>query len=140
MGAAFCEKIPSFIWIVIHIVLFLLTEYIKDFEGIFFKLFGMGLEFILNIAGALMAFVVLQRIAEAVNWQNSKVFGYLSKNSMPVYLFHQQIIYFVIYYLNGIINPHLHALLNFVVSLSVSLLISCVFMKFRVTRFLIGEK
>jgi len=59
---------------------------------------------------------------------------------MQVYLFHQQIIYVFITLLNGIINPYLNAAINFAASLVLSLLISALLMKFRPTRFLIGEK
>ena len=87
-----------------------------------------------------MAFVVLQKLATRVNWEESKVFSFLSKNSMLVYLFHQQIIYVFISLLNGVINPYLHAGINFVGAMAISLLISTVLMKFKWTRFLIGEK
>ena len=40
-----------------------------------------------------MAFAVLQKIAECINWENSKVINALSKHRMTIYLFHQQIIY-----------------------------------------------
>lgn len=64
----------------------------------------------------------------------------LSKNSMTIYLFHQQIIYFTILWLNGKVNPYVNSFINFVVSLFLSSLISTMLMKFKVTRILIGEK
>ena len=59
---------------------------------------------------------------------------------MPMYLFHQQIIYFTIYWLNGKVNPYLHAGINFVAALVGSFIISSILMRWKVTRFLIGEK
>lgn len=59
---------------------------------------------------------------------------------MPIYLFHQQVIYVCIFLLNGLINPYIHAALNFIVAMIVSLLISIMTMKFKWTKFLIGEK
>lgn len=59
---------------------------------------------------------------------------------MPVYLFHQQIIYVFISALNGMINPYLHAGINFIGAMSISLLMSTLMMKFKWTRFLIGMK
>ena len=86
-----------------------------------------------------MAFVILQKIAARVHWDNM-YFTFLSKRSMSVYLLHQQAIYFFIYWLNGLVNPYLHAAINFVGSLVVSLVIASILMKFSFTRYLIGEK
>ena len=99
----------------------------------------MGCGFLLNVVGACMAFVFLVKIAEYVKW-NNKYFQAISKKTMPVYLFHQQIIYFFIYYLNGIVNPFVNATINFCGSMVLSLLIATLLMKFRITRLLIGEK
>ena len=86
-----------------------------------------------------MAFTVLQAVAQRVNWDN-KVFAFLSRRSMTVYLFHQQIIYLVICLFNGVVNLYLNAALNFIVAMAGSLLMATVLHKFRTTRFLIGEK
>lgn len=59
---------------------------------------------------------------------------------MAIYLFHQQIIYFTIIWLNGKVNPYLNAIVNFIVALVLSSLISTLLMRFKVTRVLIGEK
>lgn len=118
----------------------ILTIPFSGFGTTIIKLLNLGLSFLLYIIGALMAFVVLQKLATRVNWEESKVFSFLSKNSMLVYLFHQQIIYVFISLLNGVINPYLHAGINFVGAMAISLLISTVLMKFKWTRFLIGEK
>lgn len=58
---------------------------------------------------------------------------------MSIYLFHQQIIYFVILYSNGRINPYLNALLNFIVCSLLSLALSSALYQLKITRFLIGE-
>ena len=97
---------------------------------------NLGFEFILHIFGALMSFVVLQKLAKYIRWSENKVFCFIGKNSMSIYLFHQQIIY----WLNGMINPHLHVVINFVTAIAISLLISMLMMKFKFTRALIGEK
>ena len=139
-GSKALMKIPSLIWIAADILLFALVQYLSGFDGFIFKLLNLGLTFLLHIIGALMAFVVLQKLANRVNWKESKVFTLLSKNSMPVYLFHQQVIYVFISLLNGVINPYLHAGINFIGAMMISLLISTLLMKFKWTRFLIGEK
>ena len=139
-GSKMLMKIPFLVWVVADVLLFALVQYLSSFDSFLIKLLNLGLTFLLHIIGALMAFVVLQKLATRVNWEESKVFSLLSKNSMPVYLFHQQIIYVLISLLNGVINPYLHAGINFVGAMVISLLISTLLMKFKWTRFLIGEK
>ena len=139
-GSEGLRRIPILVWLVADVLLFAMTQYLSVFDGIIIKLLNHGLKFVLHIMGALMAFVVLQKIADKVRWKESKVFGFLSKNSMPVYLFHQQVIYIFVTMLNGLINPYLHAGINFVGAMVISLLISAILMKFKWTRMLIGEK
>ena len=59
---------------------------------------------------------------------------------MAMYLFHQQIIHFTISALNGVVNPWINAGVNFVAAIAGSLIISAVLMRWKATRFLIGEK
>ncbi|MGN0647440.1 MAG: acyltransferase family protein [Oscillospiraceae bacterium] len=139
-GSQRLMRIPSLVWIAVDVLLFTLVQYLSGFDATLIKLLNLGLTFLLHIIGALIAFVVLQKLANRVNWKESKVFTLLSKNSMPVYLFHQQVIYVFISLLNGVINPYLHAGINFIGAMTVSLLISTLLMKFKWTRFLIGEK
>ncbi|MBQ9167422.1 MAG: acyltransferase, partial [Oscillospiraceae bacterium] len=138
-GSEGLRRIPVLVWLVADVLLFVITQHLSGFDG-FFSLMNLGLEFIIHIIGALMAFVILQKIADKVKWKESKVFGFLSKDSMPVYLFHQQVIYIFVTMLNGLINPYLHAGINFIGAMVVSLLISAILMKFKWTRMLIGEK
>ena len=139
-GSGGIRRIPVIIWMVADVLLFTITQCLSSFDGFIFKVINLGVGFVLNITGALMAFVILQKIADKVKWKNSKLFGFLSKKSMPVYLFHQQVIYIFVTWLNGSINPYLHAGINFIGTMVVSLLISIILMKFKWTRILIGEK
>ena len=139
-GSRVLRKIPILVWLASDVLLFAIAQYLSSFDGIIFKLMNLGLEFVLHIVGALMAFVILQKITDKIKWKESKVFGILSKNSMPVYLFHQQVIYIFVTWLNGLINPYLHSGINFIGAMVVSLLISSILMKFKWTRMLIGEK
>jgi hypothetical protein len=139
-GSVFLRKIPVIVWIAVDIALFIIVQYIGDFDGALFTLLKLGFEFLLHIIGAIMSFIILQKLADRIDWKNSLLFGRLSKNSMTVYLFHQQIIYLLIYWLNGRLNPYVHAAVNFFGALLISLLISFVLMKTKWTRMLVGEK
>lgn len=132
------EQIPWWIWLGLDLVLFVLNKVVTT------KIAIPGVEilttFLLHIIGALMAIAILQKIAQSINWKKSRVLNILSKYSMPMYLFHQQIIYFVIIWLNGKVNPFVNAGVNFLIAIAISLVISWALMRFRITRFLVGEK
>lgn len=136
----FLRKIPLWGWIVGDVLLFLLPNYLPNMPKLLNSAIRINLALLLHIVGALMAFFVLQKIATLWDWENSKWLMFLKQHNVTVYLFHQQIIYFVIVALNGVINPYLHMGVNFIVSLSVSLVIAVILSRFRVTRFLIGMK
>lgn len=138
-GAAVIRRIPAFLWLVADIVLFGFMQFLGGFESVAVKLLLIGLDFVLKVVGACMSFVVLQKIADAVNW-NGRVFAFVSKSSMAVYLFHQQIIYFFLYWLNGYLYPGVHVIINFIGAMAISLLLASVLLKFKATRVLIGEK
>ena len=137
-GTAKFRKIPAILWLVVQIVLFAVSQYVAQLPGTVFTLIKIALEFVLRLWGAVMIFILLQNIA---GWCKSKgkVLTFLSKTSMPVYLLHQQVIYVCIYFLNGVLNPYLHAAVNLVIALPVSLALAALLRKWKVTRFLLGE-
>lgn len=134
------NKIPVIIWVLLHIGLFILTKYMSGVDNLIFKFLTIGLNFVVHIVGALMVFYSLQKLANNINWKNNKFFNLLSKSSMPIYLFHQQVVYLFIWGLNGLINPYVHTLINFIGVMIISLLISTIMLRFKTTRFLLGEK
>lgn len=133
------DAMPWFCWVVIDIV-FTANRLIGQQSGFIWSVISLGTTFLLHIVGAIMAWTVLQAVASKVHWQESKVFKTLASYSMPMYLFHQQIIYFTITVFNGIVSPWINAGINFAVSIVGSFLISAVLMRWKVTRFLVGEK
>lgn len=78
-------------------------------------------------------------LASHFEWKSSKLICGLMPYTMPIYLFHQQIMYFTISALNGKVSPFTNASINFVVALGLSIFISVFLMKWKATRFLIGE-
>ena len=134
------ESIPCYLWIMVDLVVFAGTIIAGRHSGTLWSMIVIGLNLILHIIGSIMAWTTLQAIANKVKWKNSKPFKTLSSYSMPMYLFHQQIIYFTIIWLNGKANPWIHAGVNFVAAIIGSFLISSILMRWKTTRFLIGEK
>ena len=133
------EKIPVILWVVLDLIIFYI-DWLAGQGRIPMTGITVVTGFILHIVGALMAFFVLQKIAEKVRWKKIKWFSKLARCSMPMYLFHQQIIYFTIAWFNGRINPYINAVLNFLIALIISFLISITLMSFKYTRLLLGEK
>ena len=126
--------------ILFDLFLFVLLQYSIQAEGFFFKILRLLLSYAVRVWGSLAVFFLLKKIASIVNWKKSKAFIFLTKYTMPVYLFHQQVIYFVIIWLNGKVNPLANASANLIIAMSVSLIISCILMRFKYTRYLIGER
>lgn len=138
-GTACIRRIPVLAWIALDVLLFAVYQLTGGFGGIYMRVLRMALNMVLHAVGAVMAFVTLQKIADRLK-PDGKIFRFLSKNSMVVYLLHQQLIYFFILGLNGLVNPYINGLVNFVGSLLISLLASHMLLKFKITRFLLGEK
>ena len=134
------EALPWYCWIVVDLLLFAGTTIVGRHSGTVWSLIAILLNLILHVAGAVMAWTSLQALANEVNWKDSKVFKTLSSYSMPMYLFHQQIIYFTIIWLNGKVNPWINAGVNFLMAIIGSFLISSILMQSKWTRLLIGEK
>lgn len=91
-----------------------------------------------HILGAIGVFCILQIIVNNINNKKNIIISLLSKYSMTIYLFHQQIIYVVIYILNGKILPEINALINFFIAIILSLLISVIMSKNKITKKMFG--
>ncbi len=134
------SSVPWSIWLIADIALFIIFMTIEGRKGLIITLIRLGVSFLLHLVGAISAFVSLQRAATYINWSTNKAFKKISVYSMPMYLFHQQIIYVTIYWLNGKVNPYINAGVNFIAAAAGSFLISAVLMHWKTTRQLIGEK
>lgn len=133
-------SVPCFVWIIADLTVFIVVGLCEQKSGIVWSFLNICLSFVLHIIGALMAWNVLHKLALRINWNDNRAFKNFSSYSMPMYLFHQQIIYFTIYFLNGKINPWLNAMVNFAVAIVGTFMISAILMRYNITRFLIGEK
>lgn len=134
------KKIPGIIWIWGYTCLVVVSQNLSDVSSFIGKCCYELLMLGSHVIGVLMAYCILQKIADQISWEENKWFMLLSRYSMPIYLFHQQIIYFLIDDFNGMINPYIHALINFLGAIIISFLISFLLMNFKITKFLLGEK
>lgn len=135
----FIFQIHWFIWLILDLIFFVMSVFLSRQSGIIIQVLRVGVFFILHIIGAIMAFIILQIWANSVQWKESKVIKLLSTYSMPMYLFHQQIIYFTIIYFDGRVNPFVHFMINFIIAIFSSFSISMFLMQWKVLRKLLGE-
>ena len=94
---------------------------------------------ICDVCGTVMAFLLLSYIASKCRWETS-FFRTLSIVSFPIYLFHQQIIYVLLWKYQSLLNPYLMCAINLLGSLLISYSISIILMKHGVTKKIIGIK
>lgn len=132
------KKVPSVFWVLFDILLFIIYKRVISTVFADMKIINLVFVFSLNLFGAIAAFTVLQSIASGFNW-NNKFFRFFNKHSMSIYLFHQQIIYFTIKWFNGVVNPYVNCLINFVFAIIISSGIAVVLRRFKLTSFLLGE-
>ncbi len=132
-------KIPAIVYILLIIVLTVGNIYVNAFDGKVLKLMRPLVKVVLRVLEPIGAFIVLQKLASRIDCKN-KVLEFLGDNSMVVYLFHQQFIYFTIIWFNGILNPWIHAGVNFVFSFGISLFLAFILKKNKVICLLLGEK
>ena len=94
----------------------LLTTILSSLEAIL--LYKLS-DFIINIKGETL---------------DNKIYRCFKENAFGIYLFHQQIIYITISIFNGLIHPILHCSISFIISLSVSSLITILLKKNKITK------
>lgn len=138
-GTKTIRKIPTIVWVATYLIMLLVLRYFRGIEGITFKAITIGFRFLLQNVGSLMAFIVLQNIADKINY-NNKYFKMIDTNAMVIYMLHQQVIYILIKLLNGVVNSYINAGINFMGAILISNTLAILLMKFKITRFLIGEK
>ncbi len=133
------KKIHWEIWLIINISLFILSRHIVVDSTIKMGIY-LIVQFVLHIVSVIFMWGLLQKIATSfyIKIKKSKRWRVLAENSMGIYMFHMQIIYFTLYIFNGILIPSIHAIVNFSFAFVISLLITMVLKKYKVTRFLIG--
>ena len=131
---------PWYFWLTFDVLIFAILHFTGKMSGYGWNVLSVILTFSLHVVGAIMAWTILQMVACRINWKNNYGFKLLKLYSMPMYLFHQQIIYFMIFWLNGKVNPLINAGVNLVIAIIGSSLLSWILMRWKWTRFLIGEK
>lgn len=132
-------EIPWFIYLVSDILLFALLYYVTGQSGRLYKLAAMGIKPICNLAGTLMVVIGCSKFSiERI--EASKIYQFLLKHNFAMYLFHQQLIWIVLWYLNDMILPCGMFVVNCAVSILGSSLLAFLVEKIPIARTLVGYK
>lgn len=115
------SKIPGVVLLMLDLLAYYVVDYFKGNEFYIGKIVSRGSDLFLGLFGGVIAFVVLQKIAFSISWWRCKTILLLKDFSFHIYLFHQQIIYFVIKMMNGLYSPVLIVIISFCVSSSISI-------------------
>lgn len=134
------RSIPSFYYVIIYTVILVLGSTSALNNAILQRVYSITIDFVLHTVGVFMGFMVLVRMGNLVRWKSNHIFMALSSCSMVMFLVHQQIIYFTIYFLNGRIPPIANAIVNFLCAIALSFCIAQLIRKSKVLSFLAGEK
>ena len=137
---SFIRNIPFFIYIFLDLSFFALYYIALNQEGLIWSVLKVMSSSLTHVFGCLMAWYTLHFIANKIQRDKPRTASFLAKRSMVIYLFHQQIIYFSIFFFADKINIYILAFLNFFFSFFVSLLFSCLVLTNSWTSFLVGEK
>lgn len=128
----FLNKLSSLSLLLIDIICFGIYQVIT----IHFNKDFVLLELIVDVVGAMTAFVIFIRLSKRLSpkLERKRLCNYVIKNNFYIYLLHQQIIFFVITFLNGKVPAYILALCNFVFSLAGSMGIIWLLQKIRRSR------
>lgn len=134
---SFLFKIPTVVYFFVDISLFVALSLLGQQDFYLKKVILVFGNMILHIWGSVGAFVVLSRLTNEFKILN--IFAQrMQKYTMSIYLLHQQIIYVVLIAANGYVCSYFHALLNFIISMILSIALSEILLRFKFFRFIMG--
>ena len=125
--------------LLLNLFCFAMIEYYNFGDSIIVKMLHFIVDIISRISGAIMAFLLLSYMASKIN-QVNVVFDFISKLNFPIYLFHQQIIYILLWWCSFKVSPWLMTLTNLVCSLLFSCLIGYILTLNKYSKYIIGVK
>lgn len=130
----------SALCVILALFLYLEYYYIVRYLEIS-RIIILAIKMFVNISGAIACFVLLQSITNYFKLENSIIIKVFNGKTMVIFLFHQQLIYVLIYIMNGNnINPWIQTFLHFFMSTLFGYLMSVIMLKTNITRIMIGEK
>lgn len=134
-------NIKKSIIILICLIILNITKYIviPNNENIIYMILNIFNEQLLSIIEVIFIYIICKYFVNNKKIKlNNRIYKLLENNSFGIYLFHQQIIYFCILLLNGVVHPIIQASISFIVSLIIALCITLLLKKNKTTKFIFG--
>lgn len=127
------------VFLLFNLLLFILRERLNWSVFPLLRIIKYFLSCLCELSGAVMAFFLLSYFASIVRWKNA-LFESLSKASFPIYMFHQQIIYFLLWHFSVFCTPVIMSVICFCCSVLISWAIGTMMNKSKLTRIIIGGR
>lgn len=131
------NRVPLVVWPALHMLCLCFWSYAQN--SVMNYVAQTSIRFITGFFGMMAAFVLLNKLAEGIDWKDSRMASVLGRCMLPVYLFHYQIVYIVVDVLNGRTPFLTTVLISFFASFVISYILSRVLLKNKVTAFLMGS-
>ncbi len=123
-----------------EIILFGISYYLDGLQGLnsVMKVGEMAINLLLHINGPLLVFAFCENNAEKIQCllANSVVHRWLKQRSYLIYIFHQQMVYIVVFLLNGKTHPIVLFLISFSICILVAGTIASIILKIKTLRIL----
>lgn len=127
------------VFLLFNLLFFILRERLNWSVFPLLRIIKYFLSCLCELSGAVMAFFLLSYFASIVRWKNA-LFESLSKASFPIYMFHQQIIYFLLWHFSVFCTPITMSVICFCCSELISWAIGTMMNKSKLTRIIIGGR
>ena len=127
------------VFLLFNLLLFILRERLNWSVFPLLRIIKYFLSCLCELNGAVMAFFLLSYFASISRWKNA-LFESLSKVSFPIYMFHQQIIYFLLWHFSVFCTPIIMSVICFCCSVLISWAIGTMMNKSKLTRIIIGGR
>ena len=101
---------------------------------VWFRMLGLLSVYLSSYMGFFMIYMSCELLNENRKETKIKIWNILKEKSFGIYLFHQQLIYITIMWLNGRIHPVLQVCMSFVIAIALSSVITDILQHFNITK------
>ena len=127
------------VFLMVNLLSFTMREGFNWNDSHLWRMIRFFLSSLCELSGAVAAFFLLSYFASVVKWNNA-LFDSVSKVSFPIYMSHQQVIYFLLWHFSTSCTPIVTSVICFLGSVLISWAIGTVMNMSKPTRIIIGGK
>lgn len=127
------------VFLMINLLSFTMKEGFNWYDSPIWRIIRYFFSCLCELSGAVAAFFLLSYFASVIKWNNA-LFDSVSKVSFPIYMFHQQVIYFLLWHFSTSCTPIMMSVICFLGSVLISWAIGTAMNMSKTTRIIIGGK